>query len=116
MEGGQEQPNRPEEQDAVADDGRTQSAPARRFGASRILPRVEFGAPSAQPPVGTGEPISGPGPEPPDADHLRPALGAPREFAGGRVRLYGCSPGCLITALVVSVILSCLLTALVNGL
>ena len=35
----------------------------------------------------------------------------PKEFKGGRVRIYGCSPGCLL----VSIALSILLTLLVNG-
>jgi hypothetical protein len=35
----------------------------------------------------------------------------PREYRGGRIRVYGCSPGCLVAALV----LSLLLTLLLNG-
>jgi hypothetical protein len=35
----------------------------------------------------------------------------PREFKGGRVKVYGCSPGCLL----VSIVLSVLLTLAVNG-
>ena len=45
-----------------------------------------------------------------------PTLFRPQEFAGGRVRVYGCSPGCLIVSVIVSLILSLLLTALVNAL
>lgn len=41
-------------------------------------------------------------------------LFGPREFGGGRVRVYGCSPGCIVASLVVSLILSVLLTALLN--
>ena len=35
----------------------------------------------------------------------------PREYKGGRVKVYGCSPGCLLVSLAVSV----LLTIAVNG-
>ncbi len=35
----------------------------------------------------------------------------PKEYRGGRVRVYGCSPGCLL----VSIALSVLLTLAVNG-
>ena len=36
----------------------------------------------------------------------------PRGFAGGRVRVYGCSPGCLLTSLIVSILLTLLLNLL----
>lgn len=36
---------------------------------------------------------------------------APKEFKGGRVKVYGCSPGCLAVSLAVSVVL----TLAVNG-
>jgi hypothetical protein len=35
----------------------------------------------------------------------------PRELRGGRVKVYGCSPGCLL----VSIALSLFLTLLLNG-
>jgi hypothetical protein len=35
----------------------------------------------------------------------------PKEFKGGRVKVYGCSPGCLLVSLAVSVFL----TLVVNG-
>jgi hypothetical protein len=35
----------------------------------------------------------------------------PRPYRGGRVQVYGCSPGCLIASLLLSVIL----TLLING-
>ncbi len=38
-------------------------------------------------------------------------LFSPREFKGGRIKVYGCSPGCLLVSLAVSV----LLTLAVNG-
>jgi hypothetical protein len=36
---------------------------------------------------------------------------SPKEFKGGRVKVYGCSPGCLA----VSIALSLLLTLAING-
>jgi hypothetical protein len=30
----------------------------------------------------------------------------PREYRGGRVKLYGCSPGCLLVSLAVSIVLT----------
>ena len=38
-------------------------------------------------------------------------LFSPRKYKGGRVKVYGCSPGCLLASLAVSV----LLTLAVNG-
>jgi hypothetical protein len=38
-------------------------------------------------------------------------LFSPRELKGGRVKVYGCSPGCLLVSLAVSL----LLTLAVNG-
>ena len=35
----------------------------------------------------------------------------PREYRGGRVKIYGCSPGCLLVSLVVSIAL----TLAING-
>jgi hypothetical protein len=42
-------------------------------------------------------------------------LFGPRSFAGGRVQVYGCSPGCLLVSLIVSVLASILLTLLLNA-
>lgn len=42
-------------------------------------------------------------------------LFGPREFGGGRVRVYGCSPGCLLISILVSVILTLLLNAILNA-
>ncbi len=42
-------------------------------------------------------------------------LFSPREFRGGRVRVYGCSPGCLLTSLLVSVVLTILLNLLIRA-
>jgi hypothetical protein len=30
----------------------------------------------------------------------------PREYRGGRVKLYGCSPGCLLVSLGISIVLT----------
>jgi hypothetical protein len=30
----------------------------------------------------------------------------PKEFKGGRVKIYGCSPGCLLASIVISVFLT----------
>ena len=38
----------------------------------------------------------------------------PRTFGSGRVRVYGCSPGCLIVSLAVSVLLTILLNLLIR--
>ena len=93
----------------------------RRFAASRLRPRVEISR-TPQPRRDRADQAD-PGREPTGerpilaepVEDQQPLFGQPREFAGGRVRVYGCSPGCLIASLVVSLILSCLLTALVNG-
>jgi len=45
----------------------------------------------------------------------RSALFGPQTFGGGRVRVYGCSPGCLLVSVAVSVIVSILLTLLLNA-
>ena len=41
-------------------------------------------------------------------------LFGPRSIAGGRVQLYGCSPGCIVLSLIVSLVLSILLSILIN--
>ena len=41
-------------------------------------------------------------------------LFGPREFADGRVQVFGCSPGCLLLSLVVSIILTILLNLILN--
>jgi hypothetical protein len=38
----------------------------------------------------------------------------PQTFRGGRVRVYGCSPGCLLLSLAVSVLLTVLLNLLIR--
>ena len=72
-----------------------QADQARRFPASRLRPR------------GTGQaPTPGPGPGPAGSWF------GPRSFGGGRFQVYGCSPGCLVVSLLVSVVLTLLLNAL----
>jgi hypothetical protein len=44
-----------------------------------------------------------------DGDRLKP-----RTFRGGRVRVYGCSPGCLLLSLAVSVLLTVLVNLLIR--
>lgn len=39
----------------------------------------------------------------------------PRDVAGGRVQVWGCSPGCLLLSLLVSVILTVVLNVLLNA-
>ncbi len=89
--------------------------PQRRFGASRVRPRVEVTrkppAPAPAPPRVDEAPVVEPvntgygGPVPGDAF-------GPKTFAGGRVRVYGCSPGCLLTSLLVSLFLTLLLNVI----
>ncbi|MBA2742062.1 MAG: hypothetical protein H0U46_08640 [Actinobacteria bacterium] len=38
----------------------------------------------------------------------------PRAFRNGRVRVYGCSPGCLLISLVLSVLLTILLNVFIR--
>ena len=116
--------------------GQEPGTPPRRYNASRLIPRVEFGRQQAaetaqpqpvQPPaelvdVGGGDPFGqepfGPGSEQYSGT---PSTQTPfgglqelggREFAGGRVRVYGCSPGCLIASLIASLLLTLFLNAI----
>ena len=38
----------------------------------------------------------------------------PRRVAGGRVQVYGCSPGCLVVSLAVSVLLTIVVSVLLR--
>lgn len=38
----------------------------------------------------------------------------PRNMAGGRVQVYGCSPGCILLMILVSLVLTVLLNLLLN--
>ena len=106
--------------------------PQRRYNASRLIPRVEFGRqtppeqPTPQPgqaqvpelvDAGGGDPFSqepfGPGSEQYSGTPSTHTPFGGREFAGGRVRVYGCSPGCLIASLLVSLFLTLLLNAII---
>ncbi|MBA2276170.1 MAG: hypothetical protein H0W06_00275 [Chloroflexia bacterium] len=42
------------------------------------------------------------------------SLFGPRSFAGGRVQVFGCSPGCLLLSLAVSIIATIILNLLLN--
>jgi len=37
-----------------------------------------------------------------------------RDLSGGRVRVYGCSPGCLLTSLIVSIVLTVLINVIIR--
>jgi hypothetical protein len=41
-------------------------------------------------------------------------LFGPRDVAGGRVQVWGCSPGCLLLSLLVSIVLTILLNLLLR--
>jgi hypothetical protein len=41
-------------------------------------------------------------------------LFGPDDFAGGRVQVWGCSPGCLLLSLLVSIVLTILLNLVLN--
>jgi len=43
------------------------------------------------------------------------SLFGPRNVAGGRVQVWGCSPGCLLLSLLVSVVLTVLLNLLLGA-
>jgi hypothetical protein len=75
---------------------------------------VEFDAPRPPPDFAVVEASSLPHQERPDAEPSGSAFGAPRELAGGRGRLYGFSPGCLIGGFVLSVLVNRILTVLVT--
>jgi hypothetical protein len=110
----------------------------RRYGAARIRPRTpgaQLAAPSGQAGPAGGSPSA---PLTPDIIGAEPdvsgseseerysgrpggmpfggarggGLFGPRSFGGGRVQVFGCSPGCLIISLIVSVILTLLLNAI----
>ena len=83
----------------------------RRFGAARVRPRVQISR-TPLPPQNLPEPEPvGEGPYAGEPAGL-PVFGQPREFAGGRVRVWGCSPGCIIASIALSLLLSWLLSAL----
>jgi hypothetical protein len=44
----------------------------------------------------------------------QPKLFEGRSYGGGRVRVYGCSPGCLLVSLVLSVFLTLLINLLIR--
>jgi hypothetical protein len=42
-------------------------------------------------------------------------LFSPREFRGGQVKVYGCSPGCLVISLVLSLFLTLVINLLIRA-
>ncbi len=46
---------------------------------------------------------------------MRGGLFRPTRLRGGRVQVYGCSPGCLVASLIVSVILTILVNLLLRA-
>lgn len=40
---------------------------------------------------------------------------SPREYRGGRVKVYGCSPGCLVLSLLLSAVLTILVNLLIRA-
>ena len=83
----------------------------RRFGAARVRPRVQV---SRTPLPPQNPPKPEPARETPYAGEPAglPVFGRPREFAGGRVRVWGCSPGCIFGSIAISLLLSWLLSTL----
>lgn len=45
----------------------------------------------------------------------RGSLFGGRDYAGGRVRVYGCSPGCLVISLALSLVLTLLINLLIRA-
>lgn len=39
---------------------------------------------------------------------------SPREYRGGRVKVYGCGPGCLIASLLISIVLTILVNLVIR--
>lgn len=78
-------------------------ASGRRFPAARLR------RPEAGPSIGAdGEPEYDPAPTPTRSPF------AARSFAGGRVRVFGCSPAWLLLSLVASVVLTVVLNLLIG--
>lgn len=94
-------------------------------GPSDSGPGPEAGRPSSEPAAPRSEPLIPDVLEPGEDPYgSRPGgipfgggpggMFEPRSFGGGRVQVFGCSPGCLVLSLVVSVVLSVVLTLLLN--
>lgn len=86
-----------------------------RLPASRVRPRAADPEPT---PALTPDEVLEPG-QPLTADQgpqsgtfSRGSMFAPRSFAGGKVQVFGCSPGFLIISLIASILLTILLNAL----
>ena len=46
---------------------------------------------------------------------MRGMLGGGRRYGGGRVRVYGCSPGCLLISLAISLFLTLIVNLLIRA-
>ena len=86
-----------------------------RLPASRLRPRGTDREPAG---ALTPDEVLEPG-QPLDQDQApepgmppRGSMFAPRSFAGGRVQVFGCSPGFLLISLIASILLTILLNAL----
>jgi hypothetical protein len=123
----QEPEGRPDAQPADGSTGQPSDAPSvkRRYGAARIRPRGQSQPPAPSPESPASAPLTPDviGPESEDDYSNQPGgmpfgggsgggLFAPRSFGGGRIQVFGCSPGCLIISLIASVILTLLLNAI----
>jgi hypothetical protein len=40
---------------------------------------------------------------------------SPKEYRGGRVKVYGCAPGCLIASLIISIVLTVLVNLVIRA-
>jgi hypothetical protein len=40
---------------------------------------------------------------------------SPKEYRGGRVKVYGCAPGCLIASLIISIVRTVLVNLLIRA-
>jgi hypothetical protein len=40
---------------------------------------------------------------------------SPKEYRGGRVKVYGCAPGCLIASLIISIVLTILVNLVIRA-
>lgn len=94
-----------------------QDPPGSDPGPESTGPRSPRSAPLVPEIVEHGPSDDSPGWEsgPPYGERGRSALFGPQAFGGGRVRVYGCSPGCLLISVAVSIIVSILLTLLLNA-
>lgn len=110
------EPVKPREPGPVASERGAGGAPG--FGARPPLDDDLVVEPGSGPEFGAGP---GPGPGPgrfgggPFGAGAFGSMFGPRSFGGGRVRVWGCSPGCLIVSLMVSLVLTLVLNLLLGA-